>query len=181
MMENRSLALSIGLVMDFRTKVFRITNSIWLGPFASPERRSALTAARITHILNVGEAPNVLTEQDGQFRSVIWQPITELELIPEQLAIACLESLHRMLTEADARVYVHCIAGLNRSPTVVWLYLVACGIEPADAKAVVEKRAPDAIAGHSKLVDERLVAAVQRIGSEHFLPHLRPDTIIPAN
>ena len=62
MMENRSLALSIGLVMDFRTKVFRITNSIWLGPFASPERKSALTAARITHILNVGEAPNASTK-----------------------------------------------------------------------------------------------------------------------
>jgi protein-tyrosine phosphatase len=167
--------------MNFRTKVFRITDSIWLGPFASPERKSALTAARITHILNVGEAPSILTTNDGQFRHIIWHPIIDLELIPEPLAVACLESLHQMLSEADARVYVHCIAGLNRSPTVVWLYLVACGIEPAEANAVVEKRAPDAIAGHSKLVGAGLVAAVQKFGSEHFLPHPRPDVLIPAD
>jgi protein-tyrosine phosphatase len=167
--------------MDFRTKVFRITRSIWLGPFASPERKSALTAVCITHILNVGEAPNILTANDGQVRHVIWHPIIDLELIPEPLAVASLESLHQMLSGADARVYVHCIAGLNRSPTVVWLYLVACGIEPAEAKAIVEKRAPDAIAGHSKLVDAGLVAAVQKFGSEHFLPHPRPDVLIPAD
>ena len=142
---------------------------------------SALTAVCITHILNVGEAPSILTANDGQFRNVIWHPVTDLELIPEPLAVACLESLHQMLSEADARVYVHCIAGLNRSPTVVWLYLVACGIEPAEAKTIVEKRAPDAIAGHSKLVDAGLVAAAQKFGSEHFLPHPRPDVLIPAD
>jgi protein-tyrosine phosphatase len=167
--------------MNFRTKIFRITNSIWLGPFASPERKSTLTATHISHILNVGEAPNVLTTDDGPFRSVIWHAITDLELIPQELAIACLTSLHQMLSEADSQVYVHCIAGLNRSPTVVWLYLVACGITPYEAKAIVERRAPDAIAGHSKLVDATLVAAIQEFGFEHFLPHPRPDVLIPAD
>jgi protein-tyrosine phosphatase len=167
--------------MNFRTKIFRITNSIWLGPFASPERKSTLTAAGINHILNVGEAPNVLTTDDGPFRGVVWHSIEDLEPIPEELAIVCITSLHQMLSEDDARVYVHCIAGLNRSPTVVWLYLVACGIAPNEAKAIVEKRAPDANAGHSKLVDATLVAAIRTFGSEHFLPHPRPDVLIPAD
>jgi protein-tyrosine phosphatase len=167
--------------MDFRTKVFRITNSIWLGAFASPERKSALTAAGINHILNVGEAPSVLTLGDGPFRSVIWHPIVDLELISEELAITCLTSLHQMLSEADARVYVHCIAGLNRSPTIVWLYLLACGVEPTEAKDLIERRAPDAIAGHSKLVDAGLVAAVREFGLKKLLPHPRADVILPAN
>jgi protein-tyrosine phosphatase len=167
--------------MNFRTKIFRITNSIWLGPFASPERKSTLIAASINYILNVGEAPNVLTTGDGPFRRVVWHSITDLELIPEELAIACVASLHQMLSGTDARVYVHCIAGLNRSPTVVWLYLVACGLAPNEAKAIIEKRAPDAIAGHSKLVDARLVAAIQKFGSEHFLPHPCPEVLIPAD
>ena len=167
--------------MNFRNKIFRITNSIWLGPFASPERKSTLTAASINHILNVGEAPSVLTIDDGPFRSVVGHSIIDLEPIPEELAIACIASLHQMLSEAEARVYVHCIAGLNRSPTVVWLYLVACGIEPNEAKAIIEKRAPDAIAGHSKLVDAGLVAAIQKFGSEHFLPHPCPEVLIPAD
>jgi protein-tyrosine phosphatase len=166
--------------MDFRSIVFQITDSIWLGPFASPERKPSLTAAHITHILNVGEAPNVLSIADGPFRDVIWHPIEDLERIPEHVAVECIESLHRMVLEVDARVYVHCIAGLNRSPTVVWLYLVACGIPPEEAKLLIEKRAPDAIAGHSKLVDAELVRAIQEIGYRRFLPHPRPIALIAA-
>ena len=167
--------------MDFRSRVFPITNAIWLGPFASPERKSTLVTGNVTHILNVGEAPNVLNVTDGPFRAVEWHPIIDLERLPESSAIACLVSLHRMVSEVDGRVYVHCIAGQNRSPTVVGLYLVACGVPPAEAKAIIEQRAPDAIAAHSKLVDAALIAAVQQFGSQHFVPHPRPNAIVPAD
>jgi hypothetical protein len=165
----------------FRTKVFPITNAIWLGPFASPERKAILTAGGVTHLLNVGEAPSVLTVEDGPFRAVEWQPIVDLERLPEQSAIKCLTSLHSMVSEADGLAYVHCIAGQNPSPTIVWLYLVACGLPPTDAKALIERRAPDAIAGHSKLVDAALIAAVQKFGAKHFVPHPRLGAIVAAD
>jgi protein-tyrosine phosphatase len=167
--------------MDFRSNVFQITDSIWLGPFASPERKSALKAAHFTHILNVGEAPSVLSAADDDFREVVWQPIADLERLSDEMAAACLELLHRMVSEADASVYVHCIAGQNRSPTIVWLYLVACGIPEQRAKLIIEKRAPDAIPAHSKLIDDELVAALKRFGAARFLPHSRPSVLVPAN
>jgi protein-tyrosine phosphatase len=168
-----------GLNMDPRSQVFPITNAIWLGPFASPERKSTLIAGNVTHILNVGEAPSVLQVADGPFRAVKWQSVTDLELLPERTAIRCLTLLHDMVSEVGGRVYVHCIAGQNRSPTIVWLYLVACGVSPIEAKAIVEQRAPDAIAGHSKLVNEHLVVTVQKVGAEQFLPHPRPEAVFP--
>ena len=167
--------------MDVRSVVYRVTDSIWLGPFASPARKPALQAARITHILNVGEAPSVLSAVDGAFRAVEWYPIVDLEPISEQLALVTLEALHRMVCESDARVYVHCIAGQNRSPTVVWLYLVACGLAADTARGIVETRVPDAIAGHSKLVGEDLVRSVRKSGAQSFLPHPRPNALISAD
>jgi hypothetical protein len=166
--------------MNVRQRVFPITTSLWLGPFASPERRPVLTAAGITHLLNVGEAPSVLAASDGPFREVAWHPITDLERMPDELAILCISTLHRMLCEPDARVYVHCIAGWNRSPTVVWLYLIGCGLPPEMARRIIEARAPDAIAGHSKLIDSTLVESVRQFGAQSFQPHPRPQALEPA-
>jgi len=89
--------------------------------------------------------------------------------------------LHQMVSESDARVYVHCIAGLNRSPTIAWLYLVACGLLPDDATRMIEMRSPDSIAPHPKLVDARLIGAMQKLGAERFLPHPRMDALSPTH
>jgi protein-tyrosine phosphatase len=163
--------------MDVRSQVFPITRSIWLGPFASPERRPVLAAAGITHILNVGEAPSILTAADSPFREVIWHPIVDLERIPDAIALNCLKTLHRMVCEHDARVYVHCMAGWNRSPTVVWLYLIACGLKPEEARHIIETRAHDAIPGHPQLVDAALIETAQQFGRRLFVPHPQPTAI----
>ena len=162
------------------SRVYRISRALSLGPFASPPRCAALIGAGVTHLLNVGEAPSVLGADDGPFREVAWHPITDLERIPDAAALASLETLHRMICEPDAHIYVHCIAGWNRSPTVVWLYLVACGLPPAHARALVETRAPDAVAGHPKLVDTELIEIVRLFGRREFLPHPRPEALEPA-
>ena len=163
--------------MDTRQRIFGITRSLWLGPFASPERQAALISVGITHILNVGEAPSVLFASDGFFREIAWHPIMDLERIPNVLVVDCLRTIHRMVCQPDSRVYVHCIAGWNRSPTVVWLYLIACGFPAAHARAVIEAQAPDAVPGHRSLVDDQLVNDIQEIGRSLFQPHPRPEAL----
>jgi hypothetical protein len=163
--------------MDVRRRVFPVTRSLWLGPFASRERQPVLVASNVTHILNVGEAPSVLSARDGPFHEVAWHPIADLERVPDELALACLATLHRMVCQPDARVYIHCIAGQNRSPTVLWLYLVACGAQDDRAKEVIEAAACDAIPGHGRLVDAALVELVRRFGGRSFLPHPRPEAL----
>ena len=39
-----------------------------------------------------------------------------------------------MVIEPDSQVYIHCIAGQLRSPTALWLYLMACGVPPMGTK-----------------------------------------------
>jgi len=164
---------------DVRRIVFPVSRSIWLGPFASPQRLSTLVAAGITHILNVGEAPSVLAANDGPFREIAWHPIVDLERMPDESAINCLLKLHGMLCEREARVYVHCIAGLNRSPTIVWLYMVACGIDPDAAKRMITRQAQDAVPGHARLVDTKLIERIRGFGIGAFLPHPRLDALDP--
>ena len=79
---------------------------------------------------NVSDTPSVLRAGSRQFREVAWHPVVDRQRIPDGDAISCLTTLHRMVCEEGARVYVHCVAGWSRSPTVVWLYLVACGVSP---------------------------------------------------
>jgi hypothetical protein len=160
-----------------RARVFPITRGIAQGPFASPARADPLRAAGVTHLLNVGEAPSVLQAGAAAFREVVWHSLVDLAPIPPDVAQTCLDTLHSMLLEPGSRVYVHCVAGWNRSPTVVWLYLVACGLDPALAREAIARRSWDAVPAHPKLVTGDLVQFVQGHGRSAYLPHARPDVL----
>jgi protein-tyrosine phosphatase len=151
--------------------MYQIADALYVGPFASPVRLPSLRRAQITHLLNVSEAPSMATVEGDGFREVAWHPVMDLTPIAATMAVECLETLHRMVCEPDARVYVHCIAGQNRSPTIVWLYYVACGFAPETARDLIERRVPDAVPGHSVLISTELLQAVLSHGKERFLPH----------
>ncbi|MCU0880388.1 MAG: dual specificity protein phosphatase family protein [Pirellulaceae bacterium] len=153
--------------------MYPITQAIWQGRFAAPLRLAALREAGITHILNVCEAPAVLTVADGPFVEVCSFPIEDLVPIPIDVALDALETLHRMAAHPHSRVYVHCIAGCNRSPTILWLYLVACGVGRDVAEREISRRNIDAVPVHPRLIYPQLVE--RAIAHMHpRLPHPRP-------
>jgi hypothetical protein len=102
-----------------------------------------------------------------------------LERVPDHLAVNCMTALHRMVCQPEARVYVHCIAGWNRSPTVVWLYLVACGLSEEEARRMIERQSCDSVPAHGRLVDSSLIELVRALGAKSFLPHPRPIVLKP--
>ena len=158
--------------------IYQITPVIFQGPFATPERSKVLCEIGVTHVLNVGEAPSVISEADG-FLQVAWRPIEDLQRIPDELALAAVDELHQMASAAGSRVYVHCVAGWNRSPTIVWLYLIACGMPPETAREVISRRSLDAVPGHARLADGALVRLLQQHGAKRYLPLARPEIIQP--
>jgi protein-tyrosine phosphatase len=95
-----------------------------------------------------------------------------------KLAFA-LDTLHRLVSATGAHVYVHCVMGQLRSPTILWLYLVALGVPPEEARELIEVRSKDAVAGHYRMVDGEHVAFAQKHGQKHFAPHPRPEVIVP--
>jgi hypothetical protein len=156
--------------------VYWVTPCIAQGAFPEEHRAGSLLAAGITHVLNLSLRPSQLSTAQG-FRAVLERPVEEFYRLPDKYVLGVLGDLHGILEGTDHRVYVHCVAGQNRSPAIVWLYLIACGLSPGIAKEMVELRAPHAVAGHPSLVDESLVRLVRGHGAEHFLPIKRPRII----
>jgi hypothetical protein len=168
---------------DFRQNmnhgVFWITPCIAQGAYPEPATIQHLLAHNVTHIFNVGTAPLGKDVSSPPFREVIWRPFEDLIRIPDEVAIDCVGVLFQSLSADDSKVYIHCVAGQNRSPTILWLFLIACGLSPDDAKSAIEDRTLDAVAGHSKLIDDALVKTIQEHGKRNFQPLKRTCIIDP--
>jgi protein-tyrosine phosphatase len=161
-------------------QVSAITKRIFLGPFLSPARASYLRTIAITHVLNVGDAPNFLSASDCGFCVIHHCPVVDLQLIPDEVAIQCVDALHAMLQAPGSKAYLHCVAGQNRSPTILWLYLIACGMSRIAAKELIEAAARDAVPAHKSLVDERLASLIEEHGRRSLPPHVDASVFEPA-
>ncbi len=158
--------------------MYRITRVLSVGGYASRERAEKLLAAGVTHVLNVSDAASAVGPSAG-FKEVAWVSIGDFARVPHHVAIEAIDTLHRMASEPDAHVYVHCLAGQQRSPTILWLYLIALGIPPDEARDWIEERSPNATPGHRRLVDQSHVLLAQKHGLANFFPHPRPEIVVP--
>jgi hypothetical protein len=158
--------------------MFRITECLSVGPFASPARALQLRAAGVTHVLNVSDKPSEVGKSEG-FAEVAWVPMQDSRRLMPSTAIWALDTLHQLTSAPNAHVYVHCVLGMVRSPTILWLYLIALGVSPKDAREWIELRSPDSVAGHYRMVDHEHVRLAQNHGRANFVPHPRPNLIVP--
>jgi hypothetical protein len=163
--------------------MFRITECLSVGPFASPARAEKLLAAGVTHILNVSDEPSEILKSEGafagKFAEIAWVPMSDSRRLLHVTAIRALDTLHKLVSVPDSHVYVHCIAGLIRSPTVLWLYLIALGVPAKEGREWIEERSRWADPGSSCMVDSEHVLLAQKHGLANFFPHPRPNLIVP--
>jgi hypothetical protein len=155
-----------------------MTPALWLGPFAGHNRLDELRMVGITHILNVSETPCELTPADGPFAEIVQHPLADDRRLPEERALAALDTLHRMVSVPESVVYVHCVAGWIRSPTILWLYLFACGGDGLVTARAIRRRHTRARPGHEDLIDPALVGMVHEHGRRYYLPHPRPEALV---
>ena len=113
------------------------------------------------------------------FRDVEWLPLEDRAPLKPLTLIRLLDTLHAMAIEPDSHVYVHCVAGHLRSPTTLWLYLIACGIAPSEAREWIEDRSPDAAPGSTRMVDEAIVRFAEQHGLAKYRPHPRSEVLAP--
>jgi protein-tyrosine phosphatase len=159
--------------------MYRVTRVLSVGPFASPERAETLLAAGVTHVLNVSDAASEIISSERGFKGVAWVPMSDGHRLPFRSAVTALDALHEMVSAADSHVYVHCVAGMVRSPTILWLYLVSLGVPWKDAREWIQARSPMASAGSSRMVDHEHRQLAKQHGLANFLPLSRPDAIVP--
>ncbi len=154
---------SVAVAID--AGIFPITEKILLGRFLTPERAKLLSGLGVTHVLNVSDAPSVVSADDIGIREVIDVPIEDLKHFSVDVVEKALAAIHQNLHETDGTVLVHCTACQNRSPTIVWLYLIACGFEPDKAAAMITSVVRDAIPGHSSLVSPEVLEWARQFGN----------------
>lgn len=152
------------LTAAFQEGVFPITTRITIGRFATPDRCAFLQEKGITHILNVSDAATLTTVASAGFQEVKDIPIDDFIRIPTRQALKAIQTLHAMLNMPGTQIYLHCLSGQMRSPTILWLYLIALGVGKQPAKQLIVNRCPDAQPGHNTLVDASLVEAVNAWG-----------------
>jgi len=112
------------------------------------------------------------------FSGVLWKAIIDGRRIPDADFLDAMKALHDCVMEPDSKVYIHCHAGIQRSATILWLYLVACGLDPEETTNAILLRAPRTIPGHPALYDAKLLELSRKLGSETFLPHKRPEALV---
>lgn len=139
-------------VADF--EIDEIEPGLWLGPCpSSPEAVAALSARGIGQILTVQTDDDL--ERMGLSWSLMWGFLMRSGISPVRVPIVdfndmslrrnlleAVRSLHLMRRNGRA-AFVHCSVGINRSPTVVIAYLIACrGMSRDAAWDLVRSRRP---------------------------------------
>ena len=131
----------------------RITDSIYQNGYITEHEGQVLSDLGVTHLLNL-DIPY------GSTKIVMPTGLKVVEILLHDMApmsdedARCVVAvIQRALDLEGGKIYVHCNAGLSRSPTAVWLYLVASGWDEDEASdaisaAATHLGAPDAILVH---------------------------------
>jgi protein-tyrosine phosphatase len=159
--------------------MYRITRVLSVGPFASADRADELLAAGVTHVLNVSDAASEIISSETGFKEVVWVPMSDSRRLPLPTARLAIDALHSFASAPGSHVYVHCVAGLVRSPTILWLYLIALGVSPHDARKWIQERSTKASAGSARMVDREHVLLARQHGLAKYRPHPRGEVVVP--
>lgn len=131
-----------------------ILEKILIGPYPYPKDIKSLKDKGVSCILNVaGIGRHQNQDKDISFYFV---PIEDLRPIPVNKCKQCFDIILDALNRGD-KIYVHCSAGQNRSPTVVWLFMIAYGIDKNEAKEAIEEAYIDSVPGHPLMIDKSLM------------------------
>jgi len=138
-----------------------VTDRLGLGPHPDgADHARSLIDAGYRCVANVGNGPSATYSGYPGFRAIVQVPIEDLAPIPVPIATCLLGQIHGLLMSfPDERLYIHCIAGQNRSPTILWLYLLSLGVSPAEATARISDARMDAVPGHEALIHPALIDA----------------------
>ena len=101
-----------------KANVYKITDEIYQGAFPTDSTREYLASIGVTSFLNVsGEE---IDSSKGQ--ECLSIPFRDGQTIPKKCIKQCLEYIDRCIKNAK-KVFVHCTAGQNRSPTLITFFI----------------------------------------------------------
>jgi protein-tyrosine phosphatase len=116
----------------------QITSQIYQGGWLRPQHIPELVQLGITHVLNLdlpSTDPLPLDEVKITLHNV---PVRDYCLMTPQLVREIIEVIDTSLSSPGHKIYIHCVVGVSRSPTIAWLYLIHKGFTPEEATAKIK-------------------------------------------
>jgi len=116
----------------------QITPQIYQGGWLRSHHVPELVQLGITHVLNLDTPsadPLPLAEANITLHNV---PVRDYCLMTPQLVREVMEIIDQVLSSPHHKIYIHCVVGVSRSPTIAWLYLIYKGLSPEDATAKIK-------------------------------------------
>lgn len=111
----------------------KITARIYQGGWILGHDVPALSRLGITHLLNLDqpyEDPRPF--QAANFALQTMSLIDNCLMVPQQVR-EIMELIDSDLSSPNHKIYIHCVEGVSRSPTISWLYLIHSGFSPEEA------------------------------------------------
>ena len=131
----------------------QITPRIYQGGWILTQDIPELVRLGITHTLNLDHPyPESLPfiEVNITVHNVM---ILDACLMTPQLVREAIEVIDESLSSPDHKIYIHCIEGVSRSPTITWLYLIHTGFSPDEA---TEKIQPNPLLYNNTIVQQMI-------------------------
>src|ERR1700680_600679 len=115
------------------------------GGIWNPENMAKVAAEGITHIIDMqiefDDTP--LASADGV--EVLWNPTDDdFEARAAAVFRRGVDFAEKALLEPDAKLYVHCAAGVHRAPMMTLALLASMGWDLEDAMTLIENKRPQA-------------------------------------
>jgi hypothetical protein len=141
----------------------------------SPAVWELLRRQGVTHVLDLTEGRSRAAHAGPPY--LLHESVEDYTRIPEGRLLACLSAMHGVLCRPGTRLFLHCFAGHGRSPTLLWLYLSACGMEPDAAEYLIRSVNTGARPGEEGLTDAAHPPLARQYGRDTFLPLVRPEIL----
>jgi len=124
--------------MTWVTGRIAVGGGIW-----NPDNMAAVARAGITHIIDMQiEFDDTPLAVDHGIE-VLWNPTDDdFEAKPTELFRRGVEFAEQALELTEAKIFIHCAAGVHRAPMMALAVLCSLGWKLPDAMALIESRRP---------------------------------------
>jgi len=129
---------TLGIDITWITSRIGLGGGIW-----SPENMAEVARMGITHVIDMQIEFDDTPLAEGYSVEVLWNP-TDDDFQPKsaELLERGVEFAHAALEDEDAKVFIHCAAGVHRAPMMTLAVLCSMGWELGDAMETISSRRP---------------------------------------
>jgi protein-tyrosine phosphatase len=129
----------------------QITPQIYQGSWLLPRDIPELVQLRITDILNLDlpyAEPQPFIEANITLHNIY---VLDYCLMTPRRVREVVAVIDQCLSFPGRKIYIHCNAGVSRSPTIAWFYLIHTGLSPEAAASRVK---PDPVLYDAAIVQQ---------------------------